>query len=163
MCANCRPFDLPGPGAPDARALIPAAGRRKLRAVPATVRIVLVEDNQMFRETLELLLGFRGDLEIVGSVGTGQRAVEVCAAVKPDVAVIDYRMPGLSGAQTTEGVRRVSPDTRVVCLTASVSRAEVAELYAAGAVACVNKAEELEQIVAAIHAAASDLSPAEWS
>jgi DNA-binding NarL/FixJ family response regulator len=126
------------------------------------VRIVLVEDNQMFRETLELLLGLRGDLEIVGSVGTGQRAVEVCAEVKPDVAVIDYRMPGLSGAQTA-AVRRVSPETRVVCLTASVSRAEVEELHAAGAAACVNKAEELEQIVAAIHAAASALSPAEWS
>jgi DNA-binding NarL/FixJ family response regulator len=127
------------------------------------VRIVLVEDNQMFRETLELLLGLRGDLTVVGSVGTGQRAIEVCAEVRPDVAVIDYRMPGLSGAQTAEEVLRVSPRTRVVCLTASVSRAEVDELYAAGAVACVNKDEELDQIVAAINAAAGNLSSAEWS
>jgi DNA-binding NarL/FixJ family response regulator len=127
------------------------------------VRIVLVEDNQMFRETLELLLGLRGDLEIVGSVATGQAAIEVCTDVRPDVALVDYRMPGLSGAQTTEAVRRVSPGTRVVCLTASVSRAEIEELHAAGAVACVNKDVELEQIVAAIHAAAADLSPAEWS
>jgi DNA-binding NarL/FixJ family response regulator len=127
------------------------------------VRIVLVEDNQMFRETLELLLGLRGDLEIVGSVGTGQQAIKLCADVHPDVAVIDYRMPGLSGAQTAEEVLRVSPGTRVVCLTASVSRAEVEELFAAGAVACINKDEELDLIVAAIHAAAGNLSPAEWS
>jgi DNA-binding NarL/FixJ family response regulator len=126
------------------------------------VKVVLVEDNQIFRETLELLLGLRGDLEIIGSVGTGQEAVEVCAKLHPDVVVVDYRMPGLSGAQTTEAVLQVSPATRVVCLTASVSRAEVQELYAAGAVTCVGKDEELERIVEAIHTAA-DLSPSEWS
>ena len=119
-----------------------------------TVKIVLVEDNQIFRETLELLLGLRGDLEIVGSVGTGQEAVELCTAVRPNVALVDYRMPGLSGAQTTEAILQVSSDTRVVCLTASVSTAEVQELYAAGAVTCVGKDEELEHIVDAIHAAA---------
>jgi DNA-binding NarL/FixJ family response regulator len=127
-----------------------------------TVRIVLVEDNQIFRETLELLLGLRGDFDVVASVGTGQEAVEVCTELLPDVVVVDYRMPGLSGAQTTEAVLRVSPATRVVCLTASVSRAEVEELYEAGAVACVAKDEELEHIVWAIRVA-SELEPAEWS
>jgi DNA-binding NarL/FixJ family response regulator len=126
------------------------------------VRIVLVEDNEIFRETLELLLGLRGDLEIVGSVGSGLEAVEVCTEVRPDVVLVDYRMPGLSGAQTTEAILQVSPATRVVCLTASVSRAEVAELYTAGAISCVGKDEELQRIVEAIHAAA-DLSAAEWS
>ncbi len=128
----------------------------------APVRIVLVEDNQIFRETLELLLGLRDDLEIVASVATGQEAVERCTDLLPDVVLVDYRMPGLSGAQTAEEVMRVAPATRVVCLTASVSSAEVAALYEAGAVACVGKDEELERIVAAIHGAA-DLSPAEWS
>jgi len=123
--------------------------------VPGTVRIVLVEDNEIFRETLELLLGLRGDLEIVGSVGTGQEAVDVCTKLLPDVVVVDYRMPGLSGAQTAEAVLRVSPATRVVCLTASVSSAEVEELYTAGAVSCVGKDKELEEIVEAIHTAAS--------
>ena len=130
--------------------------------MPGAVRIVLVEDNQIFRETLELLLGLRGDLEIVGSVGTGQEAVDVCAQVRPDVVVVDYRMPGLSGAQTTEAVMQVSPGTRVVCLTASVSRAEVQELYTAGAVTCVGKDEELDRIVEAIHTAAAATSPG-WS
>jgi DNA-binding NarL/FixJ family response regulator len=126
------------------------------------VRIVLVEDNQIFRETLELLLGLRGDLLVVGSVGSGQEAVEVCVEARPDVVLVDYRMPGLSGAQTAEAILESSPATRVVCLTASVSSAEVAELYAAGAVSCVGKDEELERIVDAIRAAA-DLSTAEWS
>jgi DNA-binding NarL/FixJ family response regulator len=130
--------------------------------VSATVRILLVEDNQIFRETLELLLGLRGDLDVVASVGTGHEAVRLCAELRPDVVLVDYRMPGLSGAQTAQEVLRASPGTRVVCLTASVSRAEIEELYDAGAVACVGKDEELERIVAAIRGAA-DLAPAEWS
>ena len=123
------------------------------------MKIVLVEDNQIFRETLELLLGKRSDLDVVASVATGQEAVDVCADLRPDVVLVDYRMPGLSGAQTTEAVLQVSPGTRVVCLTASVSGDEIDELYEAGAVACVAKDEELEQIVAAIRVAA-DLSSA---
>ena len=47
------------------------------------VRVVLVEDNEVFRETLELLLGLRGDIEVVGSVASGQEAVEVCASSSP--------------------------------------------------------------------------------
>jgi DNA-binding NarL/FixJ family response regulator len=118
------------------------------------VRVVLVEDNQIFRETLELLLGLRGDMAVVASVASGNEAIDACSELRPDVVLVDYRMPGLNGAQTTAAVLEASPDSRVVCLTASVSRSEVDELFEAGAVACVTKDEDLEQIVAAIHAAA---------
>ena len=57
----------------------------------------------IFRETLELLLGLRGDIEVVGSVGSGQEAVERVRERRPDVVLVDYRMPGLNGAQTTDG------------------------------------------------------------
>ena len=119
------------------------------------VRVVLVEDNDVFRETLELLLGLRGDLEVVASVATGQEAIGVCAELGPDVVLVDYRMPGLNGAQTTAEVLRASPRSRVVCLTASISRDEMESLIQAGAVACLTKDEDLEQIVASIHSAAS--------
>ena len=122
------------------------------------VRVVLVEDNDVFRQTLELLLGLRGDIEVVGSVGSGNDAVAVCARLAPAVVLVDYRMPGLNGAQTTAEVLRASPRSRVICLTASISREESASLVAAGAVRCLTKDEELERIVAAIHAAA--LAPA---
>ena len=76
-------------------------------------------------------------------------------ALEPDVVVVDYRMPGLDGAQTTTEVLRASPHTRVVCLTASISRDETARILDAGAVACLTKDEDLEQIVASIHSAAA--------
>src|SRR5580765_1023280 len=119
------------------------------------VRVVLVEDNDVFRETLELLLGLRGDLEVVASVASGHEAVEVCAKLEPDVVLVDYRMPGLNGAETTAEVLRASPRSRVLCLTASISRDEQASLIEAGAVACLTKDEDLEHIVTSIHAAAA--------
>jgi DNA-binding NarL/FixJ family response regulator len=123
--------------------------------VPPPVRVVLVEDNQMFRETLELLLGLRPDIDVVASVASGNEAPEACARLEPDVVLMDYRMPGLNGAQATEAVLAAAPNARVVCLTASVSRKEVVQLLAAGAVACLTKDEDLDDIVAAIHEAAA--------
>ena len=119
------------------------------------VRVVLVEDNDVFRETLELLLGLRGDLEIVASVATGQEAIDIVATLDPDVVLVDYRMPGLNGAQTTAEVLRASPRSRVLCLTASISREEMDSLIEAGVVACLTKDEDLEHIVASIHLAAA--------
>ena len=119
------------------------------------VRVVLVEDNDVFRETLELLLGLRGDLEIVASVATGQEAIDIVAKLDPDVVLVDYRMPGLNGAQTTAEVLRASPRSRVLCLTASISREEMQSLIDAGAIACLTKDEDLEHIVSSIHSAAA--------
>jgi len=129
--------------------------------MPAPIRIVLVEDNQVFREALELLLGLRSDIEVVASVGDGTEAVPACRAHSPDVILMDFRMPGLDGVQATAAVRAACPEVAVVCLTASVTGREVEALYEAGAVACLKKDQELEEIVAAIHEAVDRLAPAE--
>src|SRR4029077_2597891 len=81
------------------------------------VRIVLVEDNDTFRETLELLFGLREEIEVVASVATGDEAPPVVAEVKPDVVLMDYRMPGLNGAEATRAVLEAYAATSVVCLS----------------------------------------------
>jgi DNA-binding NarL/FixJ family response regulator len=129
--------------------------------VAEPIRLVLVEDNQVFREALELLLGLRSDVEVVASVGDGHAAVPACREHAPDVMLMDFRLPGLDGVQATYAVRRACPNVAVVCLTASASGREVEALYAAGAVACLRKDQELEEIVAAIHRAAGRLATAE--
>jgi DNA-binding NarL/FixJ family response regulator len=123
--------------------------------VDGDIRLVLVEDNQTFRETLELLLPLHAGIEVVASLENGADAVDVCARLTPDVAVIDYRMPGLDGPQTTAAIRAASPRTRVVCLTASVTRAELERVRSAGAAACLTKDQSLDEIVAAIRAVAT--------
>lgn len=114
------------------------------------IRVVLVEDNQVFREALELLLGLRDDIDVVASVADGTEAVPACVEHRPDVVVMDYRLPGLDGVQATRAVRHACPDTAVVVLTASANLREMDALRAAGAVACLTKDQDLDEIVGAI-------------
>jgi DNA-binding NarL/FixJ family response regulator len=117
------------------------------------IRLLLVEDNQVFREALELLLGLRSDIEVVASVADGLAAVSAVLEHRPDVVLMDYRLPGVDGVQATKAVREAAPEVAVVCLTASANLREVDALHEAGAVACLSKDQELEEIVAAIRRA----------
>ena len=117
------------------------------------IRIVLVEDNEVFREALELLLGLRSDIDVVAAVGDGTDAVPACREHAPDVVLMDYRLPGLDGVQATTAVREACPDVAVVCLTGAADPQEIDALRAAGALACLRRDQELDEIVAAIHGA----------
>ena len=119
------------------------------------VRIVLVEDSEVFREALELLLGMRDDVEIVAAVGDGGDAVRATLEHEPDVVLMDFRLPGLDGVQATAAVREASPRTAVVALTASANAREMQALLEAGAAACLTKDSELEEIVEAVLQAAT--------
>jgi DNA-binding NarL/FixJ family response regulator len=121
----------------------------------APVRVVLVEDNDTFRETLELLFGLREEVQVVASVSTGDKAPPVVSDLKPDVVLMDYRMPGLNGAEATRAVLDAYPSTNVVCLTASVTTQEIREVLDAGAVACVTKDQDFDKLVATIQEAAA--------
>ena len=114
------------------------------------IRILLVEDNDVFRQALELLLALQEGLEVVGSVADGTHVVAACHEHDPDVAVMDFRLPGMDGVEATKAVRQACPRVAVVCLTASASARELEALELAGAVACLRKDQELEEIVAAI-------------
>jgi DNA-binding NarL/FixJ family response regulator len=119
------------------------------------VRVILVEDNDIFRETLELLFGLRDEIDVVGSVSQGDSAPRLVAELRPDVVLMDYRMPGLNGAEATRAVLDACPTTKVVCLSASVTAQEVDEVLAAGAVACVTKDEDFDRLVKTVQEAAA--------
>jgi len=118
--------------------------------VGGPVRILLVEDNDVFREALELLFGLRTDVEVVASVAEGEAAVEACRTYRPDVVLMDYRLPGMDGVEATKAVREAAPGVAVVGLTGEADPRETQALSDAGAVACVTKDQELETIVAAL-------------
>ncbi len=118
------------------------------------IRVVLVEDNKAFRDAMELLLDLEPGLEVVATVDNGSDAAAVCGTQRPDVVLLDYRLPGLDGVQATVAILEAAPSAKVVCLTASVSRSEVGALYDAGAVACLTKDTDLDEIIEAIRDAA---------
>ena len=121
----------------------------------APVRVALVEDNEVFREALELLLGLRADIDVVGSVGDGSKVADLCQDLDPDVVVMDFRLPALDGVEATKALRAACPEVAVICLTASANLREVDALFDAGAVACLTKDEDLDTIVEAILGAAA--------
>jgi len=120
----------------------------------APVRVALVEDNDVFREALELLLGLRADIDVVGTVDDGSKVTDLCQELDPDVVVMDFRLPALDGVEATKALRAVCPEVAVICLTASANLREVDALFDAGAVACLTKDENLDTIVEAILSAA---------
>ena len=82
-------------------------------------------------------------------------APELARRVTPDVVLMDYRMPGLNGAEATGAVLAAAPDTKVICLTASVTSEEVDEVLAAGAIACMTKDGDFDLLVRKVCEAAS--------
>jgi DNA-binding NarL/FixJ family response regulator len=122
--------------------------------MPLPIRVLIVEDNQTFRETLNLLFDLRPEIQVVASVATGDEAPAACQEYEPDVVLMDYRMPGMNGAEATRAVLAACPGSRVICLTASITQSEVEELARAGVVRCLTKDEGFDEIVAAVRDAA---------
>jgi DegV family protein with EDD domain len=119
------------------------------------VRLLLVEDNDVYRSSLELLLALQDDIEVVGAVGTGGAASAAAAELRPDVVVMDYRLPGLDGAEATRAVIATS-GAAVVCLTAEATAEERAKIVTAGAVALIEKGGPIEALASVIRVAAGN-------
>src|SRR5947209_6167027 len=109
--------------------------------MPLPIRVLIVEDNQTFRETLNLLFDLRPEIQVVASVASGDEAPAACQEHQPEVVLMDYRMPGMNGAEATRAVLASCPASRVICLTASITQREVEELARAGVVRCLTKDE----------------------
>jgi DNA-binding NarL/FixJ family response regulator len=120
---------------------------------PQSIRVLLVEDHDVFRQALILLLELQEGIEVVGAVSDGNAALGAYREHRPDVVVMDFRLPGMDGVETTLALVNEHPAVAVVCLTASASPRELDALMAAGAVDCLRKDEELDVIVGAIRRA----------
>jgi DNA-binding NarL/FixJ family response regulator len=123
------------------------------------IEVVLVEDNDIFREALELMLGVTPDVCVVASVPNGEAALAACLELRPDVVLLDYRLPGLDGVETTTALTAACPDSVVVVLSAAAEAGEVQALYDAGAVDFLTKDRELDEIIGAIREAAGRGAP----
>lgn len=97
------------------------------------IRILLVDDQRLMREGLRTLLELEPDLDVVGEAGDGQAALAAYPALRPDVVLMDIRMPGMDGVEATRRLHQAWPDVRVMILTTFDDDAYVFEGLRAGA------------------------------
>jgi DNA-binding NarL/FixJ family response regulator len=116
----------------------------------APIRVLLVEDSEVYRESLVYLLGTRTELEIVGAVGDGAAGVRSARELDPDVVVLDYRLPDVDGASVAA---ELGDGAAVVFLSASAGQEEY-DAASSAAAALVRKDEGVDALVLAIRSAA---------
>lgn len=129
----------------------------------AATRVLIADDHQMFAESLARFLSDEADIEIVAVVNTGDAAVTMSAHLRPDVAVLDYRLPDVDGATVARRIRAADPAIQVVMLTGMLDDRLVLTAIEAGCAAFLTKDKASTELVKAIriaHAGDAYIAPA---
>lgn len=127
------------------------------------IRVVVADDQTVVREGVSLLLGLTDDIEVVAAVADGERAVAAAVEHRPDVALLDLRMPRVDGVEATRRLREQAPDVRVVILTTYADDESILTALRAGAIGYLTKdapGEEIEKAVRDAAAGRTRLDPA---
>ncbi|MFI7629571.1 response regulator [Microbispora rosea] len=115
-----------------------------------TARVLVVDDQAVVRDGLVLLLGLLPDIEVVGSASDGETALRLVADERPDVVLMDLRMPRMDGVEATRRIRAGFPDTQVVVLTTYTDDESVFAALRAGARGFLTKSADAEEIARAV-------------
>jgi two-component system, NarL family, response regulator DesR len=114
------------------------------------VRVLVVDDHALFAEALMLTLGIDERIRVVGAARSGREAVALAEALNPDVVLMDVHMPSMDGIKATRRVRRVSPKSRVLIVSATRSAEVAGTALAAGAERYLTKDTPVVQLIDAI-------------
>lgn len=118
------------------------------------IRVLLVDDHTLFRSGIKSLLQRNSDFEVVGEAGDGLEGIKRARSLKPDVALIDLHMPGVSGLEAVKAIAEEMPDVRVLMLTVSEDAQDLIDALRAGASGYLLKNIETDTLIDAIRRAA---------
>lgn len=118
------------------------------------IRILLADDQALFREALSILISSQPDFEVIGEAANGQEAIDLAAEFRPHVVLMDLQMPVMNGVAATRHLHSQQPDCRVIALTTFDSDEFVFDCLRAGAVGYLLKDAPSENLFTAIRAAA---------
>jgi two-component system response regulator NreC len=118
------------------------------------LQIIVVEDHEMMRAGIKLLVDSQGDMEVVGEAGDGRTAIELAQQLKPDVVLMDISMPELNGLKATATLKRILPEIKILTLTRHTDDAYLQELLQAGVSGYVLKQSAPTELISAIQAVA---------
>ena len=122
------------------------------------IRVAVVDDQELFRRGLTMLLSVESDIQIVGEAGDGATAAALAAASSPDIVLMDVRMPKLSGIEAITAVRNAAPDARIVMLTVSDEEADLYEAIKGGASGYLLKDASTDEVAQAVRVVADGQS-----
>src|SRR3954454_6738048 len=117
------------------------------------IRVMVVEDHPATRSGLAMVLAAFPDLALIGQASSGEDALASISQVRPDVVLMDIRLPGMDGIAATSEIVRRDPEVRVVVLTTFTDLALIARALEAGALSYLLKDVTAEELAAAIRAA----------
>lgn len=127
-----------------------------------TIRVMIVDDHDMVRDGLAVMLDIFDDLELVASVSRGEDALLLCPELQPDLVLMDLMMPNMNGVETIQRLRQICPEIPVIALTSFKEKDLVQDALQAGAISYLLKNisnEELAEAIREAHVGRSTLAP----
>jgi len=116
------------------------------------IRLLIVDDHTLFRESLRSHMSTVGGFEVVGEAADGKEALQRTTELKPDVVLMDFAMPDLNGLQATRQIKRVNPSVKILILTMYETGQHIQEILRAGASGYILKKSPTQELVSAIEA-----------
>jgi DNA-binding NarL/FixJ family response regulator len=128
-------------------------GPNQTAGPPASVRLLVVDDHDLLRESMRLMLESDPELLVVGEAKDGQEAIELCRLHRPDLVLMDVRMPRMGGFEATRKIKEERWATRVLIVSAYDNNGFVSEAKRVGAEGYVLKLAPLREILQAVRGA----------
>jgi DNA-binding NarL/FixJ family response regulator len=119
-----------------------------------TIRVLIADDQALFREGLETLLSIHQDIQVVGQASNGQEAVDLASSLHPDIVLMDMQMPILNGVGATRRLKQSSPNCRIIALTTFDDSETIFDALRAGAAGYILKDVGSAQLAEAIRVTA---------
>ena len=110
------------------------------------IRIVLVDDNEVVRNSLKLFIEVSEELQLVGEASNGYEALSACALHQPDLILMDINMPSMNGIEATRIICQNSPDVIVLALTSLSDDGNIQKIIEAGAISAISKQISIDDI-----------------